>query len=287
MAPALPHPGPHGNIAPPAIAPAINRRHGPLGWQTAQMSPTEAVGLFVAGIGGGLCGSIAGLASLVTYPALLSIGLSPVAANVTNTVALVCASAGSITGSGPELAGQRQRVGRLSIAAIVGGTVGAALLLLTPDGSFERIVPFLIALASVAILVRRRLVLTSLTQSHRHRSRGMLIAVGVVGTYAGYFGAGAGVMLLALMLFATGDTLARANAVKNVLLGVANAVAAVAFVAFGPVRWSVVVPLGAGLFLGGRAGPAVVRRSPATWLRVVIAIAGLGLAVKLGVDAYR
>jgi uncharacterized protein len=93
-------------------------------------------------------------------------------------------------------------------------------------------------------------------------------------------------MLLALLLHSTADDLPRANAVKNVVLGVANGVAALAFVLFGPVHWSAVVPMGIGLFAGGRLGPVVVRRAPAGVLRVAIAIAGLGLAVKLGMDAY-
>jgi uncharacterized membrane protein YfcA len=113
----------------------------------------------------------------------------------------------------------------------------------------------------------------------------VLTLVGLVGVYAGYFGAGAGVMMLALMLLVSHETLPRSNAVKNVVLGLANGVAAVGFVVFGPVRWSVVAPLGIGLFIGGHWGPWVVRRLPAGPLRVVIALAGLGLAVSLGLSA--
>ena len=94
-------------------------------------------------------------------------------------------------------------------------------------------------------------------------------------------------MLLALLLIVTGEPLPRCNAVKNVVLGLANAVAAIGFSIFGDVRWSVVVPLGFGLLVGGRLGPVVVRRSPAGALRLVIAVAGLGLAIKLGYDTYR
>lgn len=242
--------------------------------------------LVLAGIGAGLTGSIAGLASLVSYPAVLAAGLSPVSANVTNTVALVCSSVGSVSASRPELVGQRSRVRRLSVAAALGGIAGAALLLVTPADSFERIVPFLIALASGAILLRRRLVEAAEHEANAHDGTGTTIGVGVVGIYGGYFGAGAGVMLLALLLWATAESLPRANAVKNVVLGVANGIAALAFVVLGDVHWDVVVPLGLGLFVGGRAGPLIVRRSNPSWLRVVIALAGFGLAVKLGVDAY-
>jgi uncharacterized membrane protein YfcA len=251
------------------------------------VSAGEAIILVFAGVGGGLSGSIAGLASLISYPALLAFGLPPVTANVTNTVALVFSSTGSIIGSRPELAGQRPRVRQLAAAGIVGGAVGAILLLVTPAGSFERIVPFLIAIASLAILARRRLV-DEVEPAAPHRvGPGVVAGVGVVGVYGGYFGAGAGVMLLALLLLTTGETLPRCNAVKNVVLGLANGIAAVGFAIFGPVRWSVVLPLGLGLLVGGRIGPVIVRRSPARALRAVIAVAGLGLAIKLGYDTYR
>ena len=243
--------------------------------------------LVLAGLGGGLSGSIAGLASLISYPALLAFGLPPVTANVTNTVALVFSSTGSVIGSRPELTGQAPRVRQLAAAGIIGGAVGALLLLVTPADSFERIVPFLIAAASVAILARRRLV-DEVEPAAPHRvGPGVVAGVGVVGVYGGYFGAGAGVMLLALLLLTTGEPLPRCNAVKNVVLGLANGVAAVGFAIFGPVRWSVVLPLGLGLLVGGRIGPVIVRRSPARMLRAVVAVAGLGLAIKLGYDTYR
>ncbi len=260
------------------------------------MSPAEAVALIAAGFGGGLLGSTAGLASLVSYPALLAIGLPPVTANVTNTVALICSSTGSVTGSRPELVGQGRRIRQLAIAATVGGAAGAALLLATPADSFERVVPWLIGLASIAILVRRKRTGSQHPGSQHpgsgsagaphHAGPTMVAAVGVVGVYGGYFGAGAGVMLLALLLFATGEPIAKCNAVKNVVLGIANGTAAAGFAIFGPVRWSVVLPLGIGLFIGGRTGPVVVRRLPPTLLRYGIAAAGIGVAIKLGIDAY-
>ena len=242
--------------------------------------------LVLAGVAAGLTGSVAGLASLVSYPAVLATGLGPVSANVTNTVALVCSSIGSVTGSRPELVGQGRRLRRLACAGAIGGIAGAALLLVTPADSFERIVPFLIAGASVAILVRRRLVHAAEHDPAAHDGTATTVGVGIVGIYGGYFGAGAGVMLLALLLWATTETLPRANAAKNLVLGVANGIAAVAFVVLGDVRWSVVVPLGIGLLVGGRLGPVVVRRSDPAWLRSLIAVAGMGLAVKLGIDAY-
>jgi uncharacterized membrane protein YfcA len=93
-------------------------------------------------------------------------------------------------------------------------------------------------------------------------------------------------MLLAVLLAYTGDTLARAGALRSVLLASANAVAAAYFIAFGPVDWSAAIPLAIGLLAGGRTGPALVRHAPAGPLRALIALIGLGLAIKLGLDAY-
>ena len=263
----------------PLEAPAQPLRH----WRA--VTPLDFVLLVVAGVGGGLAGSIAGLASLVSYPALLAFGLTPVNANVTNTVALVCSSLGSTLGSRPELRGQAPRVRALAAAAVLGGAAGAGLLLLTSPDTFERIAPWLIAGASVVILLRRR-IQPEAPAGHQAGAR-VLTSVFLVGVYGGYFGAAAGVVLLAVLLAATSDTLARANALKNVVLGIANATAAVAFALLADVDWLAALPLAVGLLAGGRLGPVIVRRSDAGVLRTVIGLLGLGLAIKLGLDAYR
>jgi uncharacterized membrane protein YfcA len=242
--------------------------------------------LVLAGFGGGLVGSVAGLASLISYPALLAVGLPPVSANVSNTVALVFGSVGSVSGSAADLRGQRAQAQRLGAIAIAGGLCGGLLLLATPSSAFVLIVPWLIAAASVAILIRRTPRGPTSSEGRRHA---LVLGSGVflVAVYGGYFGAAAGVMLLAFLLITSRETLPRSNAMKNLLLGLANAVAAVAFVVYGPVRWWAVVPLAVGFLLGGRLGPIVVRKAPAGSLRAVIACAGLALAVHLGWDAYR
>jgi uncharacterized membrane protein YfcA len=254
------------------------------------VNPLEFAFLVLAGVGAGLTGSIAGLASLISYPALLATGLPPVTANVTNTVSLVLNSVGSVSASRPELHGQGRRLLRLSAGALLGGATGAALLLLTPSEAFERIVPWLIAGASLALLVQRpprALAAEGARQHPTHRDPWWLpVGTFAVAVYGGYFGAAAGVMMLAMYLLTTGEGLPRGNALKNVVLGMANAVAAVAFVALTPVAWSAALPLALGLFIGGRLGPSVVRRAPQTALRRVIGVAGLALAGYLAVQAY-
>ncbi len=241
--------------------------------------------LMLAGIGAGLTGSIAGLASLLSYPALLATGLAPVTANVTNTVALVFNGVGSVSGSRPELRGQGSRVVRLGVAGVLGGTAGSVLLLAGPSGLFERIVPWLIGFGSLTILLTKRPIEHPDAAPYTDSPR-VLGAVFAIGCYGGYFGAAAGVLLLALFLAATSETLARCTALKNVVLALANGVAALVFAVFAPVDWIAVVPLAAGLLIGGRTGPIVVRHSPAPVLRTLIAVAGIGLAIYLGVDAY-
>jgi len=246
----------------------------------------ESVLLVLAGFGAGLAGSAAGLASLVSYPALLAVGLSPVAANVTNTVALVGTGAGSALGSRPELRGQGRRVLRLLVASGLGGSIGAGLLLATPPGVFELVVPWLIGLASVMVLARPRPQYLQ-TLHHGGDSPALTVGIFLVAIYGGYFGAAAGVLMLALLLAASEATLAQSNAVKNVVLAMANLVAAIGFIVLGPVVWEAAVPLAIGCIVGGRLGPVVVRHSPATLVRALIGVAGIALALKLGLDAYR
>ena len=247
--------------------------------------------LFLAGAGvlGGLTGSIAGLASVATYPALLLVGLPPVTANVTNTVALVFNGVGSVWGSRPELEGQQKWIMRIAPVAVLGGAAGAALLLSTPAEGFEKVVPILLGLASAAILLPRRGNRRVRVADHQRHTAGVLLestAIFLICIYGGYFGAAAGVLLLALLLRAGHATLAHANAGKNVILGIANGVAAILFAFLAPVRWPAVLALGIGCLIGSRLGPIVVRHAPAAPLRAVIGVAGLALAVKLGIDAY-
>jgi uncharacterized protein len=248
--------------------------------------------LLVSGLLAGLVGAGAGLASLISYPALLTIGLPPLAANVSNTVALTLNGAGAIAASRPELGDQRWRVRRFAAMGALGGAAGAALLLTTPAEAFEVVVPVLVALASVVLLVRPWLTgrrpAGSDARGLEERDRRPSVSAGValVTVYGGYFGAAAGVLLLALFGATIPESIARVNALKNLVLGCANTVAAVGFVFFAPVRWTAVLPMAVGFFVGGSLAPSVVRRIPETPLRWAIGLAGLALAVKLGADTY-
>lgn len=162
-----------------------------------------------------------------------------------------------------------------------GGAGGVALLLCTPGHVFGRIVPFLLAFASVALLLQPRI--STWREGRFGRSDRYLLPCGLfaVSVYGGYFGAGSGVMVLALLLLTVDQDLLRANALKNVILGVADIVAALGFVLFGPVRWTAALPLALGLLAGSLVGPSATRRVPANVLRVLVACAGMGLAIRL------
>jgi uncharacterized membrane protein YfcA len=243
------------------------------------VNPVVLIFLGLAGVGAGLIGSIAGLASLVSYPALLAVGLPPVVANVTNTVAMLGTTVGAAAGSRPELAGQRVRVAWLCLITAVGGAFGGVLLLVTPPGAFTRVVPWLIGAASVLLLFAPRL---RAAAAHSHAAMGLGPATAAaafgVGVYGGYFGAAAGVLMLALLSTVWTQSLARSNAAKNMATGAANLIAAIMFAFTGKVYWPAAVALGVGSVVGSWIGPAIVRRVPATPLRLFIGVAGLGLA---------
>lgn len=241
----------------------------------------EALFLVAAGAAAALVGSAGGITSLISYPALLAIGIAPLPANITNAVALVTSGLGSAASSRPELRGQRHKLWKLAFPAAAGGTAGAYLLLLTPAGVFAGIVPFLIAAASILLLVQPRISTWRDTQSSLHN--GALAAAGIFGVsvYGGYFGAGAGVLTLGLMLILVEQNLARANAFKNIVLGIADVITAVVFVLAGTVVWTAALPLAIGAFVGGALGPAVTRRAPAHLVRIAAALSGLGLAAWL------
>jgi uncharacterized membrane protein YfcA len=246
--------------------------------------------LLLAGAGAGLVGATAGLASLVSYPALLAAGIPPVVANMTNTVAMLGTTAGAAAGARPELAGQWRRLLPLCVITTTGGVCGGLVLLLTPSGAFTAVVPWLIGGASLLLVAGpwlRRMAHHPARQAERPRI-GPLAggAAFLVGGYAGYFGAAAGVLMLALLTTVWAQPLARTNAAKNIATGTANLVAAVVFSFTGRVLWPAAIAVCLGSVAGSWLGSILVRYLPATPLRIAIALAGLVLAVVLARQAY-
>jgi uncharacterized membrane protein YfcA len=245
-------------------------------------SIVDPVILLLAGAAAGLIGSAGGITSLVSYPALLGVGLPAHAANIANNVALVACWPGSALGSRPELHGKGPWLARWIWVAALGAAAGATLLLCTPSNVFVRVVPFLVAFGSLSLLFAPRL----MARRHRVRSDHTVpLAVGMIplSLYNGYFGAGSGVMTLTLLLVLVDSDLLGANALKNMIIGAGVLVSAGIFIAFGSVHWAAAVPLGLGMLAGSRVGPTVARRLPPDLLRWLIVLLGLALAVYLAV----
>jgi uncharacterized protein len=242
----------------------------------------RSVLLLGAGALAGIVGSAGGTASLISYPALLAAGIPPLPANVTNAVAFVAVWPGSALGSRPELAGQGPWLRRWALLIVAGSAAGAGLLLATPAGVFGRVVPFLLAFAALALLLQPK-VSAWLTRRPAGGGRRLLLPGGLIAAsaYDGYWGAGAGVLTLALLMITSGQPFTRSNALKNMILGLADLACCVVFILCWRIDWAAVVPMAAGLAAGGAIGPAITRRIPGRLLRVVAALAGLGLAIRL------
>ena len=242
--------------------------------------------LAVAGLAAGALGAAGGITSLVSYPALLLVGVPPLPANIANLVAGVACWPGSALTSRSELSEVRAHLPSALLIAAAGGAGGAALLLVTPAETFLRVVPFLVATGSALLVVQPRLTawLGRQPSSHRGSVAGWVVS-GLVAVYAGFFGAGAGILLLGTLLTTIDDRLPEANALKNMMLGAGGVVSATIYVLAGPVDWGVTVPLAVGLFVGSAFGPIITRRVPPTPIRLGVAALGLAFAAHLWLDA--
>jgi uncharacterized membrane protein YfcA len=248
------------------------------------MSFWEGVLVVAVGFAAGTINTIVGSGSLITFPTLLALGYPPVTANVSNTVGLVFGSISGVVGYRRELAGQRRRVLVLGAGSLVGGVTGAVLLLTLPSSVFDAVVPVLIVFACGLVVLQPRLstfVAEHRTSTVEHGGAALWVLVFLTGIYGGYFGAGQGVILLALLGVFISDHLQRLNAVKNVLATIANGVAAVVFVFTAHVVWEVSVLIAIGSVVGGQVGAHVGRRLPQAWLRAAIVVIGLVAAVRL------
>lgn len=245
------------------------------------ISPSDGLFLLGAGVLAGIVGTAGGITSLISYPALLAVGLPALLASKTNIVALVACWPGSALASRLELSGKGPWLRRWVLVVAAGGVVGSALLLSTPAGVFSKVVPFLLVVAAVSLLLQPRM--SRWQEKHQKRGDRFLLPCGLfsMSAYNGYFGAGSGVMILALLLVTEDENIARANVLKNMLVGVATAISALAFIVFGRVAWDAVAPLAIGGFAGSTVGPAVARRIPGDVLRWLVAFVGVAVAVRM------
>lgn len=235
----------------------------------------------LAGVAAGTINTVVGSGTLITFPTLLAVGVPPVTANVTNTIGLVPGSVSGAIGYRRELRGQRGRLLRLASASLVGGIVGAVLLLALPAAAFDAVVPVLILLGCVLVLLQPTISRKVAARAeHRggvpeHGALWVWVLVMLAGVYGGYFGAAQGVLLMAIMGIGIQDSLQRLNGTKNVLAGLVNAVAAVIFIAVAEVDWLIAGLIAVGSVVGGQIGATVGRRLPPLALRMVIVTVGV------------
>jgi uncharacterized membrane protein YfcA len=240
-----------------------------------------------AGVVAGTINTVVGSGTLVTFPVLLAVGLPPLTANVSNGLGLVPGSLFGAIGYRSELKGQVPRLRRLGVASVIGGVVGAVLLLTLPPAAFSAIVPVLIGVALVLVVLQpwlaRRLAKRRENTPEEERRDGWPMWLGVLGTgiYGGYFGAAQGVLLLGIMGAVLPESLQRVNAVKNVLAMLANLASGIVFVFVAHVSWLAVVLIAAGSAVGGVVGARVGKALPPVVLRGLIVVIGVAAIVKL------
>ena len=275
--------------------------------------------LILAGIAAGFVGYSVGLASLVSFPATLAVGVPPVMSSATNTAGNVGITIGGCLGARPELRARKQLAIVYAALGLVGGVIGALLLLKLPARFFEYSVPPFIAVSALLILVKPKKSAARGTDSasaagHAQgraaepiaepsavsadgpqavdfahdpgRSTVMLAAMGLLSVYSGYFGAGSGTATLAVLSVGKVGPYAQINALKTIGCGFGNISATVVFIATGVIHWPAMIALFIGSTIGSRLAPAVVRRVPERIMRAFACAAGLVLAVYLGVRYY-
>jgi uncharacterized membrane protein YfcA len=245
----------------------------------------EALGLAVAAFAAGAVNAVAGGGSLISFPALIAAGYPAKTANVTSTVALWPGSVGGSIAYREELSTQKERIKVLGAIAILGAIVGSILLLVSPPGVFKAIVPWLIFFACFLLLLQPRI--SAWVRAHRPRSADvkhpveLLVGEFIAATYGAYFGAGLGIVTLAILGIFLPDDLQKLNALKGLLALIINGIAMIIFAVFGPVVWSAALLMAACSWAGGYLGVRIARKFDPRVLRAIVLIAGFAAAIKL------
>lgn len=226
---------------------------------TPLLTPLNAVALFVAAFLAGVLNSVAGGGSFISFPALIFTGVQPLRANATSTVALWPGAVAAVSAY-RELLGRWKALPLMAAVSLVGGFLGAELLINTPEATFVRLVPWLLLLATLLFAFGR-----NLSAALRSRVRGIsassgLVVVGVmvaqliISIYGGYFGGGIGILMLSVLAVAGMENIHEMNAIKTVLQASINGVAVITFIAAGKVDWPQAVVMAVAAILGGYGG---------------------------------
>jgi uncharacterized membrane protein YfcA len=254
------------------------------------LNPQQAMFLFVAGILGGALNAVAGGGSFVAFPALLLVGVPPIPANATNTLALwtgVTASGGAYRN---RLDVPRRVLMPLLITSFVGGIIGAFLLLKTPAHTFLRVLPWLMLGATLLFVFGNRLARGHPSSVGHDATTAAILGASifelVVAVYGGYFGGGVGIVNLA-MLAAVGMTDIHAmNALKSILGMAINGIAVLVFIVKDAIYWPQGIVMIVGALVGGYLGAHYAQKLPQAWVRNFVILVGAGITVCFFVKAY-
>jgi hypothetical protein len=250
------------------------------------MELLQYAGLLAAAFAAGAINAVAGGGSLISFPALIAFGYASKTANVTNTTALWPGYIGGSVGYRYELKGQRKRLIQLALPNVGGAAVGTVILLVTPGSAFSAVVPFLVLFACVLMAFQDRI--GAYTEHHRaaftetgKMAWPVFASMFLLGIYGAYFGAALGIMTLAVFTIFLAEDIQRLNALKGVSSLIINAVAAIGFMLFGPVRWLPAAVMAVGAIAGGYLGVGVARRLGKQWLRIAVISYGVVVAIIL------
>ncbi|MBM3634479.1 MAG: sulfite exporter TauE/SafE family protein [Actinobacteria bacterium] len=234
----------------------------------------------LGGIGGGFVNSVAGGGTLVTFPVLTAVGIPALDANITNAVALSPGYAGGTYAQRRDLIGQANLARVLAITSILGGVTGAALLLSTGEELFEQLVPWLIFGATALLAAQkplRRLTVSARGDAGEMSRWVLVVSIFLATVYGGYFGAGLGIITIAILGLMLTDTLNRLNALKLLMSLCANGAAAIFFAFSGHVYWWAGLMMGVGAWAGGWLGGKTVQHLNEAIFR--LGVIALGIAV--------
>ena len=255
------------------------------------MTAVEALLVLVTGFGAGVLSSTVGVASLLSFPVLVALGLPPVVANISNTLGMIPAGLGGVVGYRQEVRDGGRVAAVIVVVCAIGGVIGAALLIGLPPGVFEAIVPFLILFTCFLVGAQPRISAWLRARHERrhgeqradrtHMSPLTTVFATITGTYGGYFGAGAGVMMVAVLGLGTELELRVINGLKTLSLMVGNIVAGLIFVFVADPRWDVAAVLAAGSLVGGYVGARIGRKLPDAVFRWAVVAAGVIAAILL------
>lgn len=238
------------------------------------------VAVLLGGVAGGFVNSVAGGGTLVSFPVLTAVGIPSLDANITNAVALSPGYAGGAYAQRRDFAGRRDLARALAITSIIGGVTGATLLLATGQELFEQLVPWLIFGATALLALQgplRRATIGARGDTGEMARPVLLASVFVATVYGGYFGAGLGIITIAILGLMLTDTLNRLNALKLLMSLCANGAAAIFFAFSGRVYWLAALLMGVGAWAGGWIGGKTVQHLNEALFRAGVIL--LGLAV--------